>query len=194
MSGILLGYDLCVIATVLMPVQRDLRLCDECITEDASDASLAKCTCAAKQFAVSACLIGAMFGSLFGGALADRIGRRAALMVTDVGFAMGAVLMSCAGMSFAGIGRLMNALFFFGRALVGTALGAAGAVATTYLAEISPAGFRGTLMTLNELALCTGCLLAYLVSAALGDVHWRWTIGATAVAALVQCIGSERPR
>ena len=48
LSGILLGYDLCFIASILLPVQRDLQLCPTC--NQASDKSLAHCACALKQF------------------------------------------------------------------------------------------------------------------------------------------------
>ena len=120
LSGLLTGYDLCVISSVLTPVQRELQLCPEC-AGDWSDAALARCTCAAKQLAVSSCHVGAMVGSLAGGLLADRLGRRVTLMLTDVLFLVGALAMSVAGSSHAGA-----LIFFVGRAIGGVGLGAAG--------------------------------------------------------------------
>ena len=71
-SGLLSGYNLCSISSVLSPVESSLQLCG------------AKTTCVAKQLAVSACPIGAMVGGLLGGITADRFGRRLGLMATDV--------------------------------------------------------------------------------------------------------------
>ena len=119
MSGLLLGYDLCLIASVLTPVQRDLVLCPRCAA-DGSDESLARCSCFAKQLAVSACHIGAMLGALGGGALADALGRRATLVLTDGGFVLGAAAMAAAAP-----GAWRSGLFHIGRLLSGVALGAA---------------------------------------------------------------------
>jgi hypothetical protein len=182
LSGLLLGYDLCVIATVLTPVQRDLSLCPAC-TADATDAALAVCTCAAKQLAVSACHLGAMIGAALGGYVGDAIGRRATLLLTDLAFMVAALAMASAD---AGI---RVALFYAGRALAGAALGAAGAVSSTYLAEIAPSSIRGVIVTCNELMLCCGCLLAYVAGTALGDAQWRLTSGLAGVGAAVQLCG-----
>jgi MFS family permease len=190
LSGFLLGYDLCVIGSVLTPVQRDLRLCFPCA--DTSDAALAHCTCAAKELVVSSVSLGAIAGGLLGGFLADRLGRRAALALTDVLFVVGAVGLAAAEPS-------LVSLFFIGRVLCGLALGAAGAVASVYLAEISPPHERGLVITLNEVAVCVGCLSAYLSSLALADSRWRWTVGIACAPALLQLAGvgllfEESPR
>ena len=123
LSGILLGYDLCFIASILLPVQRDLQLCPTC--NQASDKSLAHCACALKQFAVSACHVGAIIGGLFGGSFADAFGRRIAILVTDVCFIIGALAMALAT-----AGPFGPALFLLGRAVSGVGLGAGGAVAS----------------------------------------------------------------
>lgn len=194
LSGLLLGYDLCVIASVLPPVQRDLQLCPACAGPDASDAALAACSCAAKQLAVSACHLGAMVGAACGGLLGDAIGRKPTLLLTDVAFIVAAVAMASAAPN-----SVRLCLFYAGRALAGAALGAAGAVSSTYLAEISPSAIRGTLVSLNELMLCLGCLLAYVAGTALGDDQWRVTVGLAGLGAGVQlvcaaCALTESPR
>ena len=182
-SGLLLGYDLCIIASVLTPVQRELELCPECVG-DGSDAALASCSCAAKQLAVSACHIGAVLGSVLGGALSDRFGRRTALIATDIGFAFGSAAMAAARTG------ARASLFFFGRAIAGLALGAAGAASSAFLAEISPPPLRGTLVTLNEVMLCLGCLVAYVVAIALGDEAWRVSVGAAGAVAALQLLAA----
>merc|ERR1712087_980333 len=77
LSGVLLGYDLCIIGAVLTPVQRSLELCfnSPCFKGDGDDA-LAKCSCPEKQLAVSAVALGAIAGGLAGGMLMDMRGRR----------------------------------------------------------------------------------------------------------------------
>ena len=63
---------------------------------DGSDAALARCSCAEKQLAISAVSIGAAFGALVGGLVADRLGRRPALLASDVLFAGGgAAIATC---------------------------------------------------------------------------------------------------
>lgn len=118
--------DLCVISSVLLPVQRDLQLCPACI----GDPALAWCTCSAKQLAVSSAHIGALVGSIAGGFLADSIGRRASLLLSDAGFMVGAAAMGMASSGAAG-----GPLFYCGRFLAGASLGMAGTVASTYIAE-----------------------------------------------------------
>lgn len=182
LTGLIQGYDLCVIASILMPVQRELQLCPHCAADN-SDAALAHCSCPIKQLAVSACHIGAMVGALFGGLLSDAIGRRTALVGTDICFLFSAALMALASSDVYG-----QAQFFAGRAIGGLGLGAAGAISSAYIAEIAPAAYRGTLVQLNTFALCSGCLLAYLVSLALGDSMWRWTVAVSLLMAATQLL------
>ena len=182
LSGFLLGYDLCVIGSILTPVQRTLELCFPC-EGDGSDSALAHCTCPAKQLAVSAVSLGAIAGGLLGGWTADRCGRRTALALTDVLFIIGA-----AGMASAQPGWEVM-LFFCGRALAGAALGAAGAISSAYIAELAPPHVRGRLLIANEVAVCVGCLVAYVAAVLFGDEHWRWTLGIAALPAFLQLLG-----
>jgi sugar porter (SP) family MFS transporter len=72
------------------------------------------------------------------------------------------------------------------RALGGIAIGAASVVAPVYIAEVSPARFRGRLVALNQLNIVGGILLAflsdYLIARAVPEaVAWRWMLGIVAV-------------
>lgn len=173
-SGLLMGYNLCAISSILAPVEHSLELCGtEC-------AGLQACSCARKQLAVSACPVGAMVGGLLGGLVADRYGRCLGMMAMDMCCAIG-----CASMSFARTGA-MAVLFFVGRFLVGVAAGAAGAIANTYIAEISPPARRGTLVAVAEVGVCSGCLLAFIAASLFGDARWHWTVGTAGGVALAQ--------
>ena len=182
LTGLLLGFDLCVMGSLLTPVQRSLELCYPCAGGD-TDAALAHCTCPAKGAAVSLASVGAVFGALLASPVADLCGRRAALALTDVCFALGAAAMACAT---PGAGTL---LFFAGRAAVGAGLGGGFSTVATYLAETAPARLRGRFITAAELAVCVGCLAAYVAAWAIGDAGWRVTMGLAALPALLQLFG-----
>ena len=70
-----------------------------------------------------------------------------------------------------------------------------------YIAEISPSKNRGTLVSLNQLAIVIGILAAYLVNwrlSRLGDASWRWMLAVAAVPSLAFLLGllaiPESPR
>jgi SP family myo-inositol transporter-like MFS transporter 13 len=90
-----------------------------------------------------------------------------------------------------------------GRAIVGVAVGASSFVTPLFIAEISPAPFRGRLLTLNVLFITVGQVVAYIVGWAF--VQWgneatgyKWIFGLGAVPAalqfLVMVIMPETPR
>lgn len=90
-----------------------------------------------------------------------------------------------------------------GRSIVGLAVGAGSFVAPLYIAELSPAPFRGRLITVNILFVTLGQVIAYIVGWMFvqwgdPDTGWRWMVGLGAVPAAVQCfvmlVMPETPR
>ena len=73
-------------------------------------------TDAQKATIVSIALVGAAFGALFSGNISDRIGRKPVILVSDVFFTIGALIMAFAPT----IGWLM-----IGRLIVGLGIGVA---------------------------------------------------------------------
>jgi SP family myo-inositol transporter-like MFS transporter 13 len=140
---------------------------------------------------VSSAIIAAGAGSVAGGWLADRAGRRAALLLADGLFAAGALAMAAARDQY---------WLIAGRALVGLGVGLASVTVPVYIAECAPPGRRASLVTANVLAITTGQFVAYLAdwgfSYAPGT--WRWMLGVGAVPALLQAGGllllPESPR
>merc|ERR1712185_693378 len=69
-----------------------------------------------------------------------------------------------------------------------------------FIAEVSPAKFRGALVSLGEVSLSLGILLAYCINYCLSGVpnQWRWMIGLGALPdvllALRQLFLPESPR
>jgi SP family arabinose:H+ symporter-like MFS transporter len=87
------------------------------------------------------------------------------------------------------------------RLLGGLAIGLASVLTPVYIAEISPSKNRGTLVSLNQLAIVVGILSAYLVNwqiASLGESSWRWMLAVAAIPSLVFLFGllliPESPR
>lgn len=175
LSGFVLGYNLCIIGSVLVFVQRSLELCYPC-EGGTTDHDLDTCNCQLKSFAVSAVSIGAIIGGLLGGVVSDLLGRRVTLILVDGLFISGSICMAVAHEA---------PLFFCGRLLVGLAGGGC-SVASTYISEIAPPEIRGMLVEMNEFALCFGCLTSAIVAAALGNDFWRYAVALPVVPALLQ--------
>ena len=144
---------------------------------------------------VSASLIlGAAFGALFGGRLADRYGRRKNLIGLAVIFFFGAL-----GTAFAPNTGLM----LVARFILGLAVGGASATVPLFLAEFAPSNRRGRLVSQNELMIVTGQLLAYVTNAIIVNTvsdHgvWRIMLGVAAAPAAALFVGMlfvpESPR
>lgn len=126
-------------------------------------------------WAVSSGLIGCAAGSLAAGYLADKYGRKTALIVCALLFAI------------SGIGAAISIHFFtfvLFRIIGGLGVGAAAMVSPMYIAEVAPASQRGRLVALYQLAIVTGILLAYFTNYSLnnwGEHNWRWMFGSQVV-------------
>ena len=118
-----------------------------------------------KGIVVSMVLAGGIAGALINGAVSDRLGRKAMIIGAGVLYAAGA----------AGSAISPNPEFLqISRFVLGLAIGAACASAPLYIAEISPAEKRGTLVALFQLAITTGILAGYFLAKALsGSGNWR---------------------
>jgi MFS transporter, SP family, solute carrier family 2 (myo-inositol transporter), member 13 len=78
---------------------------------------------------VSLAQLGAFFGSLLAGPLADRIGRKKVIMVADFLFTVGAGMMAFSP---------TIPILMAGRIVVGLGVGIASMIVPVYLAEVSP--------------------------------------------------------
>lgn len=106
-------------------------------------------------WAMSSALVGAIFGTVFGGALSDKYGRKPLLLVSGFLFVATSVATGLApGFLFFVVARLLG----------GVAIGIASNLSPLYIAEISPARMRGRLVSLNQLTIATGVVAAQFVN------------------------------
>jgi SP family arabinose:H+ symporter-like MFS transporter len=74
------------------------------------------------------------------------------------------------------------------RVLGGVAVGVASILSPMYIAELAPARFRGSLVSLNQLAIVTGILVAFFSNYLIGNTgnnNWRWMLLVMAAPAIL---------
>ncbi len=158
-------------------------------------------------WANSCALLGCLVGSIASGLLSDRAGRKKVLILSAFLFAISSVLTGWAA-SFT--------WFVVWRVAGGTAIGMASNVSPMYIAEVSPAAWRGRLVSLNQLTIVVGILLAQIANWRIaqpvpdgatsefirlswnGQYAWRWMFTAVAIPSVVFFVSAwfvpESPR
>ncbi|MFC4213598.1 sugar porter family MFS transporter [Pedobacter lithocola] len=160
LGGVLFGFDTAIISGTIPFIKGFFQL-DELML----------------GWAVSSILIGCGLGALMAGKLADALGRRTALFFC-------AFLFAATGIGVAFANSLIEFIIF--RIAGGIAVGAAAMAVPMYIAETVPALFRGRMVSLYQLAIVLGILLAYVVNytlADLGENSWRWMFASQAIPA-----------
>jgi len=165
LGGFLFGYDTGVISGALLFIKKDFHL------DAFQQGSL-----------VSVLLLGAMAGALSAGRLGSRLGRRRTLGLEGVVFLVGtAIAVASSG----------YAMLLVARVVLGWGVGAASATVPVYLSEMSPPRTRGRVLTMNQLLITIGILVAYLVNVVFSaSEDWRAMFACGAVPALGLALGS----
>ncbi len=132
-------------------------------------------------FTVASALIGTIIGAIFVGKPTDKYGRRSLLYILAVLYFISAI-----GSAFANNWYV----FLVFRLIGGLGVGGASVVSPMYIAEISPAKYRGRLVAVAQLNIVFGMLLAYfsnyfIASLELGEIEWRWMFGVEAIPAIL---------
>jgi SP family sugar porter-like MFS transporter len=191
LGGLLFGYDWVVIGGAKPFYERFFHLDSPAI----------------EGWAMSCALIGCLFGAIASGWLSERFGRKRLLTLAALAFAISSL----------GTGLADHfTVFVVWRVMGGFAIGLASGVSPMYIAEISPAHLRGRLVSLNQVAIVFGILLAQVVNWRIaqpvpagataqeillswnGQAGWRWMFAVTAIPSLLFLVASllvpESPR
>jgi SP family galactose:H+ symporter-like MFS transporter len=187
LAGLLFGLDVGVISGALDFIKKDFL---SGLTPLQADSRA--------EFIVSALLWGAVFGTLVSGFLSSKFGRRKTILVSAVVFVCGSL--ACA---FSPDENFLIAARF----VLGIGVGVASFTAPLYLSEISPQSVRGAMISMYQLMITIGILMAFLSDtwlatyATFGDQtggHWRVMLGVIAIPAAIMFGGvlflPESPR
>lgn len=164
LGGLLFGYDTAVISGAIDFLRERFQL----------DPAM-------EGWTASSALLGCVIGVAFAGELNDRLGRRTALIASAVLF-----LISAIGTA---VPRTLTEFIVY-RIVGGLGVGIASMTSPMYIAEISPARWRGRMVSVNQFAIVFGMLVVYFVNyfiARAGDhawnvtTGWRWMFGSEAV-------------
>jgi SP family arabinose:H+ symporter-like MFS transporter len=191
LGGLLFGYDWVVISGADIFYEKFFGLA----------------TSAEVGWAKSCALVGCLLGAVMSGMLSDRFGRKRLLILSAFLFTVSSF----------GTGLANAYTTFVGwRIIGGAAIGLASNLSPMYIAEVAPAQVRGKLVSINQLTIVIGILLAQVVNWLIaqpvppdataeeilnswnGQSGWRWMFAATAAPSLLFFFGMffvpESPR
>ncbi|MGW6943063.1 sugar porter family MFS transporter [Streptomyces xanthophaeus] len=172
MGGFLFGYDSSVINGAVEAIRDRF---------DVGSAALAQ--------VIAAALIGCAFGAATAGRIADRIGRIRCMQIAAVLFTASAI---GSALPFA----LWDLAMW--RIVGGFGIGMASVIGPAYIAEVSPAAYRGRLASFQQAAIVIGIAISQLVNWGIlnladGDQRgeiggleaWQWMLGVMVVPAVL---------
>ena len=160
LGGILFGYDTAVISGTTEVVKMQFGL-----------------TTGGEGWYVGCALIGSILGVLIAGMMSDFLGRKKTMLISALLFSISAI--GCA------VSQDFTQLVIF-RIVGGFGIGIVSIVSPVYISEVSPAEVRGTMVSLYQLFITIGFLLAYLANylilkgTSMAD-YWRPMLGAEAI-------------
>ena len=159
-GGILFGYDTAVISGTTEVVKTQFGL-----------------STGLEGWYVGCALIGSIIGVLVAGMLSDFLGRKKTMLISAVLFSISAI--GCA------LSADFTQLVIF-RIIGGFGIGIVSIVSPVYISEVSPAEVRGTMVSLYQLFITIGFLLAYLANFLILKAtdmpdYWRPMLGAEAL-------------
>ncbi|MBX3435647.1 MAG: sugar porter family MFS transporter [Pirellulales bacterium] len=143
--------------------------------------------------AMSTALIGCLVGAVASGAVSDRHGRQRPLIASAILFTVSAIGTALAP---------DFVTFNIARLIGGIGIGLASSLSPMYIAEVSPAAMRGRFVSINQLTVVLGILLAQVINWLIaeatpagatpqelveswnGQFGWRWMFGAETPLAL----------
>lgn len=174
LGGLLFGFDIAIVAGTVPFLEKHFSL---------SEAQLG--------WTVASLYVGCIIGSFSTGYLTDRFGRKIPLIIAAAIFVVSSVFM--------GWSPTQNMLIVW-RMIAGIGVGAASMLSPLYIAEVSPANVRGKMVSINQLTIVIGILIAYSSNYFLSGIenNWRWMFTSGAAPSLLFVISAfflpESPR
>ncbi len=162
LSGFLFGLDVAVISGAEQKIQELWHLSD-----------------AMHGFAIASALYGTVVGAIFGGMIADKLGRKRTLFWIGLFF-----LISSLGSALA----QDIYIFIIFRVVGGFCIGASSVASPLYISEIAPPKKRGLLVALFQFNIVFGILTAYVSNYFFqtgAENDWRWMLGIVAIPSLL---------
>ncbi|KIR27130.1 MFS transporter, SP family, solute carrier family 2 (myo-inositol transporter), member 13 [Cryptococcus deuterogattii LA55] len=166
-AGFLFGYDTGVVGVALPLVGTDL---------GGSELNSSQ-----EEIITAGTTIGAIFGSAILGGWGDRLGRKMAILISDVFFTVGAVLIASS---------YSVAQIIVGRIVLGIGVGGAAVIAPLFITETAPTAVRGRCIGVNAFFIPFGQLVADSIGAGVQNMHggWRLLFALGAVPSIIQLL------
>lgn len=160
MAGLLFGLDIGVISGALPFITTHFDLTHQL-----------------QEWVVSAMMLGAALGAVSTGWISFKLGRKASLTAGAALFIIGSLGSSLAP---------NVPILIIARVLLGFAVGIASYVAPLYLSEMSEKESRGKLISMYQMMVTIGILIAFISDTALSyGGHWRLMLGVISVPAIL---------
>ena len=164
LAGLMFGLDIGVISGATQFIQKDFNIDDRTI-----------------EWIVSAMMLGAAIGALGAARMSSALGRKKSLIIGAILFVIGSLLCGFAW---------SPETLIMGRIVLGLAIGIATFTAPLYLAEVAPQSIRGSMISLYQLMITIGILLAFLSDTAFSySGNWRWMLGIIAIPGVLFLFG-----
>ncbi|HLI17592.1 MAG TPA: sugar porter family MFS transporter [Rhodanobacteraceae bacterium] len=164
LAGLMFGLDIGVISGATQFIQHDFGISDRTV-----------------EHIVSWMMLGAAAGALVAGWLSSHLGRKRSLIAGSLLFALASI--AC------GLSNSV-AMLLFARLGLGVSIGVLTFTAPLYLAEIAPERIRGAMVSLYQLMITIGILIAFLSDTAFSySGNWHWMLGIIAIPGVLFLLG-----
>ena len=164
LAGLMFGLDIGVISGATQFIQTEFQITDHVI-----------------EWIVSSMMLGAAIGALSAGWMSATLGRKRSLILAAILFVGGSLLSG---------GAWSPETLIAARVILGLAIGVASFTAPLYLAEVAPENIRGSMISMYQLMITTGILVAFLSDTAFSYTgNWRWMLGIIAIPGALFLVG-----
>ena len=164
-GGVLYGFDIGVIGPALEFLKQSITL-----------------STVQTEWVVGGVFVGGLFGTLIAGPLADNFGRKLVVALSALVFILG-VLSILVAHGFI--------LLMIGRILLGTGVGLVAVAVPLYAVELAPTKYRGRAVTIFQLLLTSGIVLAYFIGLLFQSSHdWRAMFAIVLIPAAILLLGT----